>query len=95
MCPVFGLRTLTFVLCSGIQSPATCELRARHFNLVRSTHEMEEEMKIQQKSMKSMSLPLTAEQKEAISKFWAETKSIGTVEIEVDVVGDKISPASI
>jgi F0F1-type ATP synthase delta subunit len=52
-------------------------------------------MRVQQKQVKSMSLPLTDEQKEAIRRFWAETSSIGTVEIEVDVVGDKISPASI
>jgi hypothetical protein len=52
-------------------------------------------MRIQEKSMKSLSLPLTEEQKEAIRHFWSETSSIGTVGIEVNVVGDKISPASI
>ena len=52
-------------------------------------------MRAQNRQMKSLSLPLTKEQKAAIQQFWAETKSIGTVEIEVDVVGDKISPASI
>lgn len=52
-------------------------------------------MQVKSRQMKSMSLPLTAEQKAAIQRFWTETKSIGTVEIEVDVVGGKISPASI
>lgn len=52
-------------------------------------------MRVQNRQMKSLSLPLTTEQKAAIQQFWADTKSIGTVEIEVDVVGDKISPASI
>ncbi len=52
-------------------------------------------MRVQNRQMKSLSLPLTKEQKAAIQQFWTDTKSIGTVEIEVDVVGDKISPASI
>ncbi|HEX8366678.1 MAG TPA: hypothetical protein VF603_15465 [Allosphingosinicella sp.] len=52
-------------------------------------------MEVKARQMKSMSLPLTAEQKTAIQRFWADTKSIGTVEIQVDVVGGKISPASI
>lgn len=52
-------------------------------------------MRIQEKQITSLSLPLTDEQKEAIHRFWAETKSIGGVEIQVDVVGDRISPASI
>lgn len=55
----------------------------------------DESMRVQTKKVKSLSLPLTDEQKEAIRRFWTETKSLGTVEIEVDVVGDKISPASI
>lgn len=52
-------------------------------------------MQTKARQMKSLSLPLSAEQKAAIQRFWSENKSIGTVEIEVDVVGGKISPASI
>ena len=52
-------------------------------------------MRVERKQMRSLSLPLTDEQKDAIRRFWSETSSIGTVEIEVDVVGDRISPASI
>ena len=47
------------------------------------------------KRMQSLSLTLTDEQKSAIADFWKETGSVGTVEIQVDVVNDKISPASI
>jgi len=47
------------------------------------------------KSMQSLELTLTNDQKEAIQKFWAETGSVGAVEILVDVVNDRISPASI
>lgn len=50
---------------------------------------------VENKQMKSMKILLTDEQKEALKRFWADTGSIGTVEIEVDVVGDRISPASI
>jgi hypothetical protein len=51
--------------------------------------------KLQSRQVKSMSIHLTAEQKEAIHRFWKETGSVGTAEILIDVVGDKISPASI
>jgi len=51
--------------------------------------------KIEVKQVKAMSLELTAEQKEAIAHFWKETGSVGTAEILVSVVDDKISPASI
>lgn len=47
------------------------------------------------KQMKALSLKLTDEQKKAIHDFWKETGSVGSVAIEVDVVGDRISPASI
>ena len=53
------------------------------------------EHEIRSKQMKSMALKLTDEQKQAIHRFWKETGSVGTAEILVDVVGDKISPASI
>ncbi|MCR4378455.1 MAG: hypothetical protein NUV50_10250 [Rhodospirillales bacterium] len=50
--------------------------------------------KIREKRVQSLSLALTDEQKKAIQHFWKETGSIGTVEILVDVVDDKIAPAS-
>lgn len=51
--------------------------------------------KIVDKKMRSLKIELTPEQKKAIQEFWAATGSLGTVEIQVDVVNDKISPASI
>jgi hypothetical protein len=51
--------------------------------------------KIETKQVHALSIELTAEQKEAISRFWKETGSVGTAEILVHVVDDKISPASI
>lgn len=47
------------------------------------------------RQMKSLKIDLTDVQKKAIKDFWAATGSLGTVEIQVDVVNDKISPASI
>jgi hypothetical protein len=54
-----------------------------------------EKSKIVDRKMRSLQIELTQAQKEAIKEFWAETGSLGTVEIQVDVVNDKISPASI
>jgi len=51
--------------------------------------------KITIRRMKSLQIELTDGQKKAIKDFWATTGSLGTVEIQVDVVNDKISPASI
>ena len=59
---------------------------------------MEEKYKgprVTEKKVRAMSLELTAEQKAAIQQFWKETGSIGGVEIQVSVVNDRISPASI
>ena len=53
------------------------------------------EMKAHARQMHAMSIKLTDDQKKAIQAFWAETGGVGTVGIEVDVVGDRISPASI
>ena len=50
---------------------------------------------ILEKRMRALSIKLTDEQKKAIEKFWKDTGSVGTVELQVDVVNDKISPASI
>lgn len=47
------------------------------------------------KQIRAVSIKLTDEQKKTIHDFWKETGSVGTVGIEVDVVGDRISPASI
>ena len=47
------------------------------------------------KQMHAMDLQLTDDQKKAIQKFWADHGTLGTVEIKVDVVGDRVSPASI
>jgi len=49
----------------------------------------------EKRQMHALSIKLTDEQKTAIHNFWKETGSIGTAAIEVDVVGDRISPASI
>ena len=47
------------------------------------------------KRMHSITLDLTEEQKKAIRDFWEATGGIGAAEIKVDVVQDRISPASI
>jgi hypothetical protein len=51
--------------------------------------------RISTKRMQALSLALTDEQKSAIQEFWKKTGSVGTVEIQVEVVNDRISPASI
>jgi hypothetical protein len=51
--------------------------------------------KIQAKQMQALSIKLTDEQKAEIQRFWKETGAIGTVGIQVEVVNDRISPASI
>jgi F0F1-type ATP synthase delta subunit len=51
--------------------------------------------KVQEKRMHALSLKLTEEQKQAIQQFWKETGAVGTVELQVDVTNDRISPASI
>jgi hypothetical protein len=51
--------------------------------------------RITETKMHALNLDLTAEQKTAIQEFWAKTGAVGTVEIKVNVVNDKISPASI
>jgi F0F1-type ATP synthase delta subunit len=56
---------------------------------------MAEQSPISEKRKHALTLELTDEQKEHIARFWNETGSVGTVEIQVDVVNDKISPASI
>lgn len=53
------------------------------------------DQKSQTRQMRAVSLKLTDEQKKQIQEFWAETGAVGSVGIEVDVVGDRISPASI
>jgi hypothetical protein len=63
-----------------------------------SKQEKEIEMqhnKVESKQVRSLSIQLTPEQKEAIQRFWKETGSVGTTEILIDVVDEKISPASI
>lgn len=47
------------------------------------------------KEVHSLELNLTDQQKHAIEGFWNEHKSLGQTEIKVNVVGGKISPASI
>jgi hypothetical protein len=47
------------------------------------------------RSLHGLSIALTEDQKSAITAFWKEHGSIGTAEIKVDVVNDRISPASI
>ncbi|MDP1838352.1 MAG: hypothetical protein Q8N31_01440 [Reyranella sp.] len=47
------------------------------------------------KQMHALDLILTDDQKRAIQKFWAEHGALGTVELKVKVVGDRVSPASI
>jgi len=50
---------------------------------------------VTQKTMHALQIELTAEQKAQIHQFWKDHGTLGTVEIQVDVSGDKISPASI
>lgn len=57
--------------------------------------EQKKQSKFVERKMQSLNIELTPEQKKAIQEFWATTGSLGTVEIQVDVVNDKISPASI
>ncbi len=47
------------------------------------------------KSMRGLTIELTDDQKEALKDFWSKNGTLGNVEIKVDVVDDKISPASI
>lgn len=49
----------------------------------------------EKREMHGIKIKLTDEQKKQIEKFWKDTGSVGRVEILVDVVNDKISPASI
>lgn len=51
--------------------------------------------RITAKRMQALSIELTEDQRRAIQDFWNKTGSVGTVEIQVEVVNDKISPASI
>ena len=51
--------------------------------------------KISEKRMHAMSVTLTQDQRDQIERFWKETGSVGSVEIQVEVVNDRISPASI
>jgi len=51
--------------------------------------------KVGPRELHGIKLDLTDEQKAAIKEFWKTTGSVGAVEILVEVVGDKISPASI
>ena len=48
-----------------------------------------------EKKVQGITIKLTDEQKKQIQEFWKETGSLGRVEVLVDVVNDKISPASI
>lgn len=57
---------------------------------------MEQERSVaREKRVQALVVDLTEKQKELIARFWKETGSVGTVEIQVQVVNDKISPASI
>jgi hypothetical protein len=56
---------------------------------------MAEESKIQTRQMQALTIKLTADQRDAIERFWRETGGLGSVGIQVEVVNDKISPASI
>lgn len=47
------------------------------------------------KQVHSLDLALTDHQKAQIQKFWTDHGSLGSVEIKVHVVNDRISPASI
>jgi hypothetical protein len=48
-----------------------------------------------QRSMHGISIQLTQEQKSQLERFWKEHGSLGQVEIQVEVVNDRIAPASI
>lgn len=48
-----------------------------------------------QRSLQALEIQLTDDQKRQIQDFWSETGGIGNVEIKVDVVNDRVSPASI
>jgi hypothetical protein len=48
-----------------------------------------------EKKVKALTLALSEDQKQQIASFWRETGSLGSVELLVDVVNDRISPASI
>jgi hypothetical protein len=56
---------------------------------------MARQTRLAKKSIKGFSLKLTPDQKKAIQNFWKQTGNIGTLELQVEVVNDKISPASI
>jgi hypothetical protein len=47
------------------------------------------------RTVTGITLELTGEQKAAIQHFWNETGSLGTIDIQVEVVNDRIAPASI
>jgi hypothetical protein len=51
--------------------------------------------RIQEKRMHALEIELTDEQQAQIARFWSETGSVGSAEIKVKVVNDRISPASI
>lgn len=48
-----------------------------------------------EKKVQGITIKLTDEQKKQIQQFWKDTGSLGRVEVLVDVVNDKVSPASI
>lgn len=56
---------------------------------------MASEYRTSERRLKALTLELTDEQRKQIDRFWKEHGSLGGVEIQVDVVNDKISPASI
>ena len=56
---------------------------------------MAERPKVKAKTMQALELDLTPAQRAAIADFWKTHGSVGGVEIKVEVVNDKISPASI
>jgi len=48
-----------------------------------------------EKKVHGITIKLTDDQKKQLQQFWKDHGSLGRVEILVDVVNDKISPASI
>jgi hypothetical protein len=56
---------------------------------------MEPKPTVSERRVRGISIKLTDEQKRAIEHFWRETGSQGILELQVEVVNDKISPASI
>jgi hypothetical protein len=56
---------------------------------------VEGKSEVSERRVHALKIELTEEQREAISRFWQETGSLGGVEILVYVVNDRISPASI